>query len=453
MKAMRNMALVGVMALAVTGCSKEIILEGMREDIRSPDYDLSDAAAVAGATEAAGARTAAFENQARAISLGAAGSVDSWTHRGANAQHRVPHVSLSAQPQLAWSSDAGAGNERKYRITAEPVAAAGRVFTMDSHATVIAHAIGGAALWSADLTAPGEREGTGSGGGLALGGGKLFATTSQGELIALDPASGTVLWRQKFEAAIHGAPTVAGGQVFVSTASSIGYGVSTDTGRIAWRLAGVPTQSGVSGTAAPAISGNTVIFPLANGSLLGVDAGDGSISWNARVPGDRPGRGRRVLQAFTGEPVVADGTAYAATAAGRAVAVSLGDGTVRWTAEEGAQGTMTVAGGAVFFVNDEAQLVRLSSASGEKVWSVDLPRYERADKPRKLKSVWPAFGPVLASGRIWIASGDGYLRSFNPEDGALLGIVELPAGAASRPIVVSGMMMLMTEKGDLIGMR
>jgi outer membrane protein assembly factor BamB len=239
----------------------------------------------------------------------------------------------------------------------------------------------------------------------------------------------------------------------VNTASSVGYAVNTDTGRIGWRLAGVPTQNGVAGTAAPAVSGNNVIFPLANGSLLSVGAGDGEVQWIARVPGDRPGRGRNVLQAFTGEPVVADGAVFAATASGRAVSVGLNDGKVRWNVVEGAQGTMTVAGGSVFFVTDEAKLVRLSAASGDKIWTVDLPRYERADKPRKLKSIWPAFGPVLASGRIWIASGDGYLRAFNPEDGAPLAIVELPAGAASRPIVVSGMMMLMTEKGDLIGMR
>ncbi|GKY89041.1 PQQ-binding-like beta-propeller repeat protein [Sinisalibacter aestuarii] len=453
MKAMRNLALVGAMALAVTGCSKELILDGLREDIRSPGYDTTDPQAVAGATEVAGERTAPFENQARAISLGAAGAPSSWTHRGANAQHSLPHATLSAQPVLAWSASAGAGNERKYRITAEPVAEGGRVFTMDSHANVMAHAVGGATLWSANLTAPGERDGTASGGGLALGDGKLFATTTQGELVALDPASGNVLWRQKFEAAVNGAPTVSGGQVFVTTGNSVAYAVNTDTGRIGWRLAGVPTQSGVSGTAAPAVSGNIVLFPLANGSMLGVDAANGTVRWNARVAGDRPGRARRVLQAFTGEPVVSGDMVFAATASGRAVAIGLNDGRARWNVEEGAQGTMSVAGGSVFFVNDEARLVRLSAASGEKIWEVALPRYERADKPRKLKSVWPAFGPVLASGRVWIASGDGFLRAFNPEDGTPLGIVELPAGAASRPIIVGGMMMLMTEKGDLIGMR
>ena len=56
---------------------------------------------------------------------------------------------------------------------------------------------------------------------------------SGGELVALDAASGAVKWRQKFEAAVHGAPTVAGGKVYLSSANSVAYAVDTDTGRIA----------------------------------------------------------------------------------------------------------------------------------------------------------------------------------------------------------------------------
>ena len=147
------------------------------------------------------------------------------------------------------------------------------------------------------------------------------------------------------------------------------------------------------------------------------------------------------------------GVVYAATSAGRAVAVGLQDGNIRWTVEEGAQGTMAVAGGSVYFVTDEAKLVRLSASDGDKIWEVDLPRYEKADRPRRLKSIFPAYGPIFAGGRLWVASGDGLLRSYNPADGALLGSVALPAGAASRPITVAGMRMLMTEQGDLVGLR
>jgi outer membrane protein assembly factor BamB len=452
-KAMRNLLLVSTLALAAAGCSRELILDGMREDLRSPGYDVNDADAVAAASARAAEDAAAFENQSRPVSLGAVQAVGSWSQRGANAMNRPPHAQFSSSPVVAWSSDAGEGNERKFRITAEPVADGSRVYTMDSHANVTAHAIGGDALWTAAINAPGEREGSAMGGGLALGGGKLFATTTQGELAALDPASGEVLWRQKLDAAVNGAPTVAGGKVYVATAASVAYAIHADTGRIAWRLAGVPSFSGVSGVAAPAVGGNTVIFPVSNESLVAVDAANGDMKWVVRVAGDRAGRGRSALSAFTGEPVVADGVVYAANASGRAVAVGLNDGQLRWDAGEGAQGTMAVAGDAVFFVNDEARLVRLSARDGDKVWEVPLPRYEKADKPRKLKSVWPAFGPVLAGGRLWIASGDGILRAFNPADGAALSQSELPAGAASRPIVVSGMMMLMSETGALIGLR
>ena len=452
--AMRNLVLVSSLGLFAAGCSTpEVIFEGMREDLRSPGHDLADPDAVAAAAEQAAEDFADFENTSRPANIGAPRQVASWTHRGGNAAHDLPHGALSAAPAVVWSSKAGTGNERKFRLTAEPVSDGARVYTMDSHAVVTAHGVGGGAVWSAELTPPGERAGSGSGGGLALSGATLFATSSFGELVALDASSGAVKWRQKFDAAVLGAPTVSGGKVYVTTANSVAYAVATDTGRVAWRRAGVPTQHGSSGVAAPAVSGNVVVYPLANRSMLGVDTGSGDIRWVARVAGGRAGAAHAVMRAFTGEPVVQGGLVYAATSAGRAVAVGLQDGKIRWTVDEGAQGTMAVAGGSVYFVTDQAKLVRLSARDGDKVWEVDLPRYERATKPRKLKSIFPAYGPVLAGGRLWVASGDGLLRSYNPADGAPLGAVELPAGAASRPITVAGMMMLMTERGNLIGLR
>ncbi|MCB1359425.1 MAG: PQQ-binding-like beta-propeller repeat protein [Maritimibacter sp.] len=452
--AFKNLVLVSGLGLVAAGCSeREEILQGLREDLRSPGYDMTDPADVAAAAERAAADSAGFENTSRPANIGAPTQVSSWTHRAGNAAHDLPHGTLSAAPAVAFSSKAGAGNDRRYRITAEPVSDGARVYTMDSHAGVTAHGLGGGAVWSTDLTPPGEGAGSGSGGGLALSGSTLYATTSFGELVALDAGTGAVKWRQKFEAAVQGAPTVSGGKVYVASANSIAYAVATDTGRIAWRRAGVPSPHGVASVAAPAVSGNVVVYPLANRSLIGIDTGSGDVRWVARVAGGREGAARSVLRDFTGEPVIQGGIVYAANASGRAVAVGLQDGAIRWTADEGAQGTMAVAGGSVYFVNDQARLVRLSAQDGDKIWEVDLPRYEKADKPRKLKTIFPAYGPVFAGGRLWVASGDGLLRSYNPADGALIGSVALPAGAASRPIALAGMLMLMTTQGNLVGLR
>jgi len=452
-KAIRNLALMAALAAVAQGCSKpEEILVGLREDPRSPAYDVTDPNAVNAATERAAADMAAFDNQSVPVNLGPVTNVASWTHRGGSASHLLPHAALSAQPVVAWSARIGQGNERKYRITAEPVSDGTRIFTMDSHAQVVATSTAGATLWAADMSLPGERAGAATGGGLALGDGKLFATTGEGALIAIDPASGEILWRQKFASAVQGAPTVSGGLIFVATAGSQAYAVRSDNGRIAWQLAGVPSQSGVSAVSAPAIAGNLVLFPLANGSLLGADVGDGTVKWVARAAGDRLGAAHSVLQDFTGEPVVAGNMVYVATAAGKAEAVGL-DGQLRWSADQGAQGMMAVAGGALFFVTDEGKLVRLSASDGSMVWSVDLPRYVKFDKPRKLKSIYPAFGPVLASGKLWIAAGDGVLRAFDPASGAPVGEVALPAGAAARPITVGGALYVVTEKGQLVALR
>lgn len=452
-KAIRNLALLAALAAAAAGCSKpEEILVGLREDLRSPGYDVTDPNAVAAAAGRAAEEAAPVANASVPVNLGPVSNVTSWTHRGGSASHLLPHAALSAQPAVLWSARIGQGNERKFRLTAEPVSDGSRLYTMDSHAQVVATSTAGATLWSADLTGPGERAGSSASGGLALGDGKLFATTGAGELIALDPASGAVLWRQKFPSSVQGAPTVSGGLVFVATAASQGYAVRTDNGRIAWQLAGVATQHGVSAVAAPAIAGNNVLFPLANGSLLGADIGDGSVKWVARAPGDRPGAALSVLQDFTGEPVVSGNTVYVATAAGKAMAVSL-DGQVRWTADEGAQGMMAVAGGSLFFVTDEGKFVRLSAADGSRIWSIDLPRYVKFDKPRKLKSIYPAFGPVLAGGKLWLAVGDGILRGFDPANGALVSQVALPAGAATRPIAMGGALYVVTEKGQLVALR
>ncbi|WP_298494288.1 PQQ-like beta-propeller repeat protein [uncultured Maritimibacter sp.] len=439
--------LIGAVA-ALAACDREVIFEGKRESLFSPDP------AVVG--EAAAAQFAANEaeegtNRSVPISLSSMNSLGSWPGVAGGPTHNLPHLAFSAAPQVMFSVPIGQGSTRKYKITAEPVVAEGRVFTMDSRLKVTATSTGGGALWSVDVNRPGDRGQEASGGGIAYGNGMVYVSTGGGELVALNAATGAIVWRQDLAAPGSGAPTYADGTVYVLSAYNRLFAVTASNGRVQWQLPGTPSTPGVLGSSAPAVAGNTVIVPFSIGSLVGVDRSTGQPSWALPVKGVRKGRAYSVISEITGAPVVSGSTIYAQNFSGAGMAATTG-GQALWTSDEGATGPVTVAGGSLFMVSDSLELVRVNASTGDRIWGVPLPGYVK-DNPRRQRTVYPSYGPTLAGGRLWVASGDGYLRAFSPTDGALAAAIELPAGAASRPVIVGGVAYIVTEKGTLVALR
>ena len=187
----------GVLALTalLLACSKgELMLQGDRMTPRAA----AEGGAVTGTDDAAALSTGATPV---AISLPGQSSIE-WTHKAGNVAHAPGNAAFSGAMTRIWSANIGRGDSRKNRITADPVVAGGRIFTLDSEATVTATATNGGTLWQADLTPSADRDGDASGGGLAYGEGLVFATTGYGEVVAMNPGNGAVVWRQKFDVAI-----------------------------------------------------------------------------------------------------------------------------------------------------------------------------------------------------------------------------------------------------------
>jgi outer membrane protein assembly factor BamB len=434
--------------MIVAGCAeRETVLEGERFD---PRADLSASEPVEGGPPLVDT-TNTLVNRAEPVGLPPVQGNADWAQRAGNARHLAPHASLSGAPVRVWTADVGAGNSRRSRITAAPVVAGGRVFTIDAESRVTAVSTGGGVLWSVSLTPDFDRTVL-SGGGLAFGEGRLFVTTSYGEIVAMDPASGAVAWRQRVSSAITGAPTVDGGVVYAVGRDSSGWAVRADNGRVIWTVPGTPTPSAMIGSAAPAANGTAVMFPFASGQVLAVARDTGTPLWSSVLAGERRGRAYAGVSEITGDPVVAGAVTYVGNQSGRTVAVETETGKRLWTAKDGAYGPVLPVGNAVYLVNDEARLVRLDAATGETVWSVDMP-YFLKDKPRKRQAITTHYGPVLAGGRLVVVSGDGLVRLFNPTDGAMVGTVEVPGGAASQPALAGGMLFVLGARGQLHAFR
>lgn len=451
-KAMKLTRVITGIAIAalVAGCSqKEEVLPGKRLDLRAP----LDRPMTAGDENTDGTvGPDAVVNRAVPLKLPAPVNHAEWTHRNGTPEHRITHPALAGTLTHVWSASIGAGDSRKYRITADPVVAAGRVFTLDAQATVMAHSTSGARIWSKDITPASDREGDASGGGLAVEGNTLYVTSGFGTLVALDAATGAERWVQKLDAPATGSPAVRGGIVYVTSRDSRAWAIDASNGRIRWELQGTPTPSVMVGGTAPAVSDKFVIFPYGSGELVAAFRKGGVRVWATSISGKRLGRAYARITDITGDPVIDGNVVYAGNQSGRVVALNLASGERIWTAKEGAYSPVWPVGGSVFLVSDEARLVRLDAATGETVWSVELPYYTR-DKPRRRKDVYANYGPVLAGGRLIVAGSDGVIRSFNPVDGSLVSSVQIPGGATTNPVVVNGVLYVVSKKGQLHAFR
>lgn len=385
------------------------------------------------------------------IALPPAQRLAAWPLRVGNAANDPPHATLRAAPQRVWSADIGQGDRRRLRITADPVSDGARVFTLDSATRVTATTTGGATAWSRSLVPAWDRAGDAAGGGLAVAGGTVFASTGYGELHALDAATGATRWTQRLDAAVT-APKAVDGVVYVVSRDNRAWAIEADTGRVRWEAQAAPGAAVVATAPAPAVAGRLAIFPFGSGEVVATLRDSGLQVWSAGIVGSRRGVAYANVGDITGDPVVSDGRVHFGTTSGRTVAVDARDGQRDWTLDEGMVSPPVVVAGALFAVTDRAQLIRVDAATGAIVWRADLP-FHRNRRPARREGVVVHHGPVLAGGRLWIASSDGALRGFDPASGALGAQLPLPGGAASRPIAFGDALYVVGRDGELHAFR
>lgn len=429
---MRPLVTIVALAAMLSGCGffdDEEILDGDRVRLRD--------------TRSAGQIT--LDEPAAALPAPRANS--EWTQTNGESSHASGHLDGPAAPSLIWSSDAGTGGA----ITSAPIVVGGRIYTMDASATVAAFEPGsGNRVWSADLAPEGEDGEDGFGGGLAAAGGLIFATTGFGEVLALAPDSGAIVWRYKATAPFRSAPGAVDGMVIAVTRENEAVALSANDGQFLWRVAGVASSAAFLGGASPAISGGLAVIPFGSGEIVGVQRATGRQVWSAVLGGTRRGLARGSIADVTGDPVIAGRVVVAANQSGRMVALDGQTGRRGWTRTLGSTGPLWAAGGSLFVMTDSAQLVRLSLTNGKSIWSTQLPGFE--DEEDREDAIAYS-GPVFAGGRIFVTDSLGSLHSFDPTTGEQGPSVDLSAGSATGPIVANGTLYVLSDNGVLQAFR
>ncbi len=403
--------------------------------------------------QAQGMETGELADGFSPITLPAPRVNDNWAQPGGDANNAPGNLAFNGGTNVAWTADAGTGSGSTGRLTARPVVYGGNVFTLDAEGSVSAFSTsGGSAIWRASLkpkreasgpwysiSFTGSNSGGGFGGGIAVDSGRLYAATGYGNVVALDPANGKVIWEKQLEAPVRSSPTAVGDKVFVITLDGRFFCLAGADGGELWSVRGAPQQASLINNASPAVDGDVVVVPYPSGDLLALRISDGSTVWSENLARTRT-TSQLASMSDAARPAIDNGIVFAIGHAGRMVATHAETGERLWSINVPGTQTPWVAGGSVYVVDTSGQLIALARQDGKTQWTVKLPG----------DGAWA--GPTLAGGNLWLTSSKGMLVGVEATTGKLLTQKELGGSFYIAPIVAQGRMYVLNDSAKLVAL-
>ena len=279
----------------------------------------------------------------------------------------------------------------------------------------------------------------------AVSGDRAFAVSYDGKLYALDARSGEVLWKfategeRRFEAkGIHGllprnqtypdlydvylsSPLVVDGKVIFGSGDGHVYAVDAASGKLAWKFA-----TGDVVHASPAYAEGLVVVGSWDGKLYALDVATGAQRWAFQAGLDPLIHNQ---QGFQSSPAIADGTVFTGCRDGHLYAVDLRTGAPKWNIDtEGSwvNSSPAVSQGRVYFAtSDTAQYHVVDAATG---------------KPAQAMGSTQAYvfgSPTVAGDIVLLGVLNGSLQARDRADGRVLWEFRTEAAKANRDWVLS----------------
>ncbi|KAI93564.1 pyrrolo-quinoline quinone [Rhodomicrobium udaipurense JA643] len=377
----------------------------------------------------------------------------SWSQPGGVATNAPGHLAFGQDLRTAWTASAGEGSSKRMRLTAIPIVYDGKVYTLDAEGTIRAISMeSGGTVWRMS-TVPEDKAGfdimrpfngnnhsrAGFGGGLAADGGKIYVATGFGTVLALDAGTGAPVWTKKILIPIREAPTAADGRVYIVNAESELFCLNANDGSELWTQKGLPENAAVLTSASPAVSGNLVFVPFPSGEITAIDVKTGEPKWTETL-GKTDITNSSAAIGEAARPVVDRDMLFAMSRGGQLIATSKDKGQRIWTRDIRGSQTPWVAGDAVFVVDASGKLIALNRKDGKARWVTQLPGDGR----------WS--GPVLAGGKLWLASSKGLFAGVDASTGEIGTQTDLGSPVMIAPVVANGKLFVLTDKAQLIAM-
>lgn len=345
------------------------------------------------------------------------------------------------------SASVGEGNDFSHTLVPRPVVANGIVFVMDSRGYISAHGLNNIEEkeWVSKALVT-EDEDEVIGGGLAVEGNVLYATSGIGHIVAIDMTNGNPLWQRDLHIPLRSAPRVSDNLCFVISIDSQLFALDCSTGKTIWIHRGIDETAGIMNNVSPVVTGDMVIVPYASGEIYALQKGNGDEIWRESMAQANRTEATAIFSGIGGDPVVDGAVVMAVSSSGLFSVFNLLNGIPVWEKQLGSINTPWLAGDYVYALSDDNTLIAMVKYDGRIRWTVPLRRY--IDEERSLRPIlW--HGPIMMDGQIIVVSTHGEIKVVDAATGDITTTIEAAEDVDTAPIIADGKLLVVDKEATL----
>ncbi|MFL1404983.1 outer membrane protein assembly factor BamB [Marinobacter sp. M1N3S26] len=328
----------------------------------------------------------------------------------------VPEVVSTVTLETKWSLTVGDGHDGQY-LHLEPTIIGGSLYAVSSDGELLA--VGpatGDVRWRREL----ERTIMAGVGGDSR---HLYLVTGDAELLALDRDSGDEVWRLRMPNEVLAPPQSNGNLVLTQTIDGKVVAADAASGKRLWQYDSPAPALSVRDTGAPVVGGELALVTLANGHVVALSTANGQPIWQYTV-GEPSGRTElERLVDVTAKPVIVEGAALLAGYQGKLALVEIRNGQEIWSRATSTFHSPALGPQKVFIAKANGDVVGLDASTLEEVWVQDALSWRRLSEPATI-------GDMLVVGDF-----EGYLHILSQDNGQLQGQLEFDDEGIRSPML------------------
>jgi len=353
-------------------------------------------------------------------------------------------IQATVFPEVIWDTNVGDGIG-DYYSQLRPEVRYGKVFVADRSGIVVAFdETSGDELWKQDFNDVFEEKLETKTKGLLLAAGvtaarkKVFVGGETGLLVALNEATGEVVWSTQANGELLSAPTVAEDVVAVNTSKGAFEAFNIDTGEKLWTYETQLPNLTLRGTGSAAYEAGGFFLGTADGKIAVVVKSNGQAAWEQAVFNPTGANEFTRMADVDMTPLILGENLYVASYNGNLVSMELRSGRVVWSRKYSSFNELATAGLSLYLVDDHSRIYSVDRRNGLELWN------NSALKNRQLTA------PAVLDNYIVVGDFEGYLHFIDRTSGEIIGRVEVDSdGLYAQPLVVGDKIYVQGRSGKV----